>query len=137
MSHWRDDLLGLFGEIAWQARRSAGAIGRAIDRDPVQIVGYRGYGTAERALVLGRVLQDEGVRAPNAAQSRWRNLVASLRRIESDPLPFARVHARTGAAEAKHHEIVADDEGFLRHWLPAAAAFSPPGWHSVTLDLAD
>ena len=36
MSHWRDDLLGLFGEIAWQARRSAGAIGRAIDRDPIQ-----------------------------------------------------------------------------------------------------
>jgi len=70
MSHWRDDLLGLFGEIAWQARRSAGAIGRAIDRDPIQIVGYRGYGTAERALVLGRVLQDERVRAPNPAQSR-------------------------------------------------------------------
>ena len=31
---WRDDLLGLFGELAWQARRTAGAIGRAIDRDP-------------------------------------------------------------------------------------------------------
>src|SRR4051794_23103549 len=111
---WRDDLLGVFGELAWQARRTAGAIGRAIDRDPIQIVGYRGYGTADRALVLGRVLQDESVRAPQTAQSRWRNLVASLRRIESDPLPFARVRARLASAnEAARTEIVADDEGFL------------------------
>src|SRR4029453_8973609 len=108
---WRDDLLGVLGELAWQARRTAGAIGRAIDRDPAQIVGYRGYGTADRALVLGRVLQDEGVRAPQPAQSAWRNLMASLRRIESDPLAFARVRARLGSTiEDKDHEIVADDE---------------------------
>ena len=137
MSHWRDDLLGLFGEIAWQARRSAGAIGRAIDRDPIQIVGYRGYGTAERALVLGRVLQDEGVRAPSPAQSRWRNLVASLRRMESDPLPFARVRARVSHADARDHEILADDEGFLRYWLQSSTPFSPPGWHTVALALTD
>src|SRR5512138_3319601 len=116
MPNWRDDLLGIFGELAWQARRTAGAIGRAIDRDPVQIVGYRGYGTADRALVLGRVLQDEGIRAPQAAQSRWRNLLATLRRIESDPLPFARVRAKLpDARDAAHAEIVADDEGFIRH----------------------
>ena len=134
----RDDLLGLFGELAWQARRTAGALGRAIDRDPVQIVGYRGYGTADRALVLGRVLQDQGARAPQPAQSRWRNLVASLRRIESDPLPFARVRARLAAApDAHHEEIIADDEGFLRHWLAAHESLTPPGWHTVSLDLAD
>src|SRR5687767_13017622 len=97
MAQWRDDLLGLFGEIAWQARRTAGAIGRAIDRDPIQIIGYRGYGTADRVLVLGRVLQETGVGAPQPSQSRWRNLVASLRRIESDPLPFARVRAQFAA----------------------------------------
>jgi phosphatidate phosphatase APP1 len=138
MSRFRDDLLGLFGELAWQARRTAGTLGRAIDRDPIQIVGYRGYGTHDRALVLGRVLQDEGVRAPHASQSRWRNLIASLRRIESDPLPFARVRARmTVAADHRHEEIVADDEGFLRHWLARGDAPAAPGWHTVQLDLAD
>ena len=135
---WRDDLLGVFGELAWQARRTAGAIGRAIDRDSVQIVGYRGYGTSDRALVLGRVLQDEGIRAPHPEQSRWRNMIATLRRIESDPLPFARVRARLAAArEARHEEIIADDEGFLRHWLAARESLSPPGWHTIDLDLAD
>jgi len=135
---WQDDLLGVFGELAWQARRTAGAIGRAIDRDPVQIVGYRGYGTVDRGLVLARVLQDEGIRAPQAAQSRWRNLISTLRRIESDPLPFARVRARLSAArDGRHEEIIADDEGFLRHWLPASGSLSSPGWHTVDLDLAD
>lgn len=133
----RDDLLGLFGELAWQARRTAGALGRAIDRDPIQIIGYRSYGTRERALVLGRVLQDEGVRAPHAEQSRWRNLVASLRRIESDPLPFARVRARMATGPERHQEIVADDEGFLRHWLTRTDHPADPGWHTVHLDLAD
>jgi phosphatidate phosphatase APP1 len=136
MARWRDDLLGVFGELAWQARRTAGAIGRAIDRDPVQIVGYRGYGTAERVLVLGRVLQDEGVGAPMASQSRWRNLVASLRRIESDPLPFARVRARlAGHAAGRPTELVADDEGFLHHWLAMPAPSPAPGWHPISLEL--
>jgi phosphatidate phosphatase APP1 len=136
--HWRDDLLGVFGELAWQARRTVGALGRAIDRDPIQIVGYRGYGTADRALVLGRVLQDSSVHAPNAEQSTWRNLVSSIRRIESDPLPFARVRARIAAApHGRHDEIVADDEGFLRRWVAMDAALTPPGWHPVSLDLAD
>jgi phosphatidate phosphatase APP1 len=135
---WRDDVLGIFGVFAWQARRTAGELARAIDRDPIQIVGYRGYGTSGRALVLGRVLQDENVRAPDASQSRWRNLIASLRRIESDPLPFARVRARlAAAAQAAPTEIVADDEGFLRHWLHVPEPLGSPGWHSIDLHLAD
>lgn len=138
MAHWRDDLLGLFGELAWQARRTAGVVGRAIDRDPLQIIGYRGYGTPDRVLVLGRVLQDEGVRAPDPSQSRWRNLVASLRRMESDPLPFARVRARVSAlASARPDELIADGEGFLRRWLATAVPLETPGWHPVSLDLAD
>jgi len=138
MARWQDDLIGLFGELAWQARHTAGALGRAIDRDPVQIVGYRGYGTAERVLVLGRVLQEAGIRTPTATQSRWRNLVTSLRRIESDPLPFARVRARL-ASQMPHRveELVADDEGFLRHWVVAGAPLPAPAWHDVSLSLAD
>jgi phosphatidate phosphatase APP1 len=138
MSQWRDDLIGLFGELAWQARRTAGAVARAIDRDPAQIVGYRGYGTAERVLVLGRVLQDEGVRAPDAAQSSWRNLMASLKRMESDPLPFARVRAQFMVPNAgKPQELVADNEGFLRHWMAVPEPLREPGWHPVSLELAD
>jgi phosphatidate phosphatase APP1 len=52
-------------------------------------------------------------------------------------LPFARVRARAAHADARDHEILADDEGFLRHWLETSTPFSPPGWHGVTLALAD
>jgi phosphatidate phosphatase APP1 len=46
--------------------------------------------------------------------------------------------ARLAAAtEGRHAEIVADDEGFLRHWLSAGESLSAPGWHTVALDLAD
>ena len=31
MARWQDDLIGLFGELAWQARHTAGALGRAIE----------------------------------------------------------------------------------------------------------
>lgn len=137
MARWRDDLIGIFGELAWQARRSAKAVGRAIDPDPIQIVGYRGYGTPTRALVLGRVLQDEGIPAPQANHSSWRNLLSSLRRIESDPLPFARVRALAAHVGATPQDMLADDEGFLRHWLSVSYPVSPPGWHSVELSLAD
>lgn len=137
MAKWQDGLLGIFGELAWQARRAAGAIGRAIDRDPIQIVGYRGYGTASRALVLGRVLQDEGIGTPDPTHSRWRNLIASLRRIESDPMPFARVRAEMGEHVRGAAEIVADDEGFLRQWLTLDRPLDTPGWTTVSLELAD
>ena len=99
-AHWRDDLLGVFGELAWQARRTAGALGRAIDRDPIQIVGYRGYGTADRALVLGRVLQDEGVDAADAATrdgGTWSRRSGAWRatRCRSRACALARKHRRT------------------------------------------
>jgi phosphatidate phosphatase APP1 len=131
----RDDLRALVGELASQAWRAAGKIEQAIDRDPYHVVGYRGYGTAERVLVLGRVLQNEGIARADPAQSRWRNLLHALKRFESDPLPFARVRARIQRSELT---LVADDEGFVReHVTLASGASLGAGWHDVALDLTE
>jgi phosphatidate phosphatase APP1 len=129
---WKRQLLGIAAAAAGRARDAARAIERAIDRDPVQVVGYRGYASAERALVLGRVIQDEGIKPAEPGHSRWRNLIDALRRIESDPHPFAVVRARIGAAA---REIVADDEGFLREWIPLEQPLGEPGWADVSLEL--
>jgi phosphatidate phosphatase APP1 len=56
-----------------------------------------------------------------------------LKRLESDPLPFARVRARLGGTE---RELIADDEGFLRAWIEVGSA-TAPGWGSVQLELSD
>jgi phosphatidate phosphatase APP1 len=135
MADWRQDLFGVFGELAWQARRTAGAIGRVIRTDPWHVVGYRGYGTSDRALVLARVLQDEGMVDPDRDHSRLRNLVEMLKRVEADPYPFARVRARVPGLDAAR-ELVADDEGFVRAWIAAPGAFASAGWHPVGLELS-
>lgn len=113
---------------------AADLLASAFDRDPHHVVAYRGYGTSERALVLGRALQDEGQTPPDPAHTRWRNFREALRRIESDPLPQARLRATIGDTV---HELVADDEGYVERWLPVAQPFPTAGWHPVTLELID
>ena len=54
---------------------------------------YLGYGAAGKATLCGRVLQDEGFRPTLAGERRWRNLVAFVKRMESDEVPGARVRA--------------------------------------------
>ncbi len=56
-----------------------------------------------------------------------------LKRLESDPLPFARVRVRLPGGE---RELIADDEGFIRHWVELGTPLQP-GWGSIRLELAD
>jgi phosphatidate phosphatase APP1 len=132
-AEWRADLRDLASALGRRIRLAADRLERRVDRDPYCIVGYRGYGTAERSLVLGRVLEDEGHLPPDPAHSSLRNLLGALKRLESDPLPHARVHAALGAVR---HTLEADDEGYLRAWVPAAPV-QPAGWHRVELALAE
>ena len=133
MSDWLSSVSRLAGELAWQARRAAGAVGRAAG-DAYHVVGYRGYASASRVLVLARVLQDEGIASPKQEQSRWSNLLATLKRIESDPLPFARIRVTIGGVS---QDVVADEEGFVREWIPLAEPLTPAGWHDVGLELLE
>ena len=132
MAAWREELRDLAGALGRRVRHAADRIERRIDSDPYCIVGYRGYGAADRALVLGRVLEDEGHLPPDPSQSALRNLIDAIKRLESDPLPSARVRVTIGAAG---YETEADDEGFLRAWVPAARPL-PSGWHRADLALA-
>ena len=102
-----------------------------MDRDPYHIAGYRGYGRDGRVLVLARVLQDESLAAADPGHGKARNLVAMLKRLESDPLPFAKVWARLGGGD---RELVADDEGFVREWLETEPG-GTVGWGSIRLEL--
>jgi phosphatidate phosphatase APP1 len=106
---------------------------RLVDRDPYHVVGYRGYATNNRILLLGRVLENEALAQPDPSHSKLRNLLAMLKRLESDPLPHALVRARFAGTV---HELVADNEGFLRGWLDVDSAVEP-GWGSAQLELVD
>ncbi|HEX2450102.1 MAG TPA: phosphatase domain-containing protein [Gemmatimonadales bacterium] len=130
---WRGELFDLAGQLGRRLKYAADRLERRLDKDPYCIVGYRSYGTADRALVLGRVLEDEGRLPPDPSHSPLRNLIDAIKRIESDPLPLARVEARLAGSV---HAIEADGEGFVRSWLPSSAA-AAPGWIRAELSLAE
>jgi phosphatidate phosphatase APP1 len=133
MADWRKELRELALSLGSRLGRGTNALERLVDRDPYFIQGYRGYAGEGRVLVLGRVLEHEGLVAAEPGHSRLRNLIAMLKRLESDPLPFAKVRARLAS---RHFDLVADNEGFIRTWLdvgPVDAA----GWGSVELELVD
>jgi phosphatidate phosphatase APP1 len=128
MASWRD-LGAIASELAGDARR---AVDRALGKTGAyRAIGYRGYATGDRALLLGRVLEHTRIASAEASQSRWRNLLAMVQRIDADPLPFARVRARLGRSET---DIIADDEGFVRQWI-GAATLAPGEWHHVHLEV--
>jgi phosphatidate phosphatase APP1 len=129
---WRQELRELATSLGYRVRRGASALERLVDRDPYQVAPYRGYGRPGRILVLARVHEDEGLPAPDVRHGKARNLLAMLKRLESDPLPRARVRASLPGSD---RELVADDEGFVREWLDAHLAPTADGWSRVTLQL--
>jgi phosphatidate phosphatase APP1 len=131
MPDWQQELRGLVASLDSRLGRGVGALERLVDRDPYHVVGYRSYAGEGRLLILGRVLEHEGLATPEPSHSKLRNLLGMLKRLESDPLPFAKVRAQVAGYE---RELTADDEGFLREWLNVES-LQPAGWGSVELEV--
>lgn len=94
------------------------------------VLPYIGYGTRRRVRLCGRVLQDEGLAPARDADSRWRNLVAFYRRMESDEVPGARLRASLAGRSA---ECVTNREGYFSVTLERLAL--EPGWHTARVEL--
>lgn len=93
---------------------------------------YLGYGTRERLLVCGRVLEDEGFTPGMDADGRWRNLVRFWKRLESDEVPLARLRARFFGRES---EGITDREGYFRLFIAPRGRLGPGVWQEVELEL--
>ena len=100
-----------------------------------EIVPYRGYASGRRVLVQGRVQEAKHIPAATATDSVWRNLLSTFKRVDADPLPYAPVRVTIAGT---HHDVQADDEGFIRAWLELAEPLptSEP-WHPVEFRLLD
>jgi phosphatidate phosphatase APP1 len=134
MADWRRDLTRLAGDLAKNARRSVRAIDQVVGRDPFHIMAYAGYGTGERALILARVLRREALSAADHRAPLWQNLIHTFVRIDAKPLPRARVVVRHGGTE---RALTADDEGFIRGWIPTGGVRTVTGtpWQPFELEL--
>jgi phosphatidate phosphatase APP1 len=101
----------------------------------LRIEAYHGYGTPDRLFLKGRVLQDPGARPIDADAGTLRNLTNTVRRAMTDEVPFARVRARFGDAEA---EAQADREGYFGIVLPLERPPEGDGpWHEAELELLE
>jgi phosphatidate phosphatase APP1 len=136
MPDWRQEARAFATAAEHRLWRGVTRLERVFDRDAYAAAGYRGYGTRENVLVLGRVLQLDEIRPDVGATSRLRNLAAALTRIESDPLPHARVRVSLGGAPDDVREIVADDEGFFREWIGTREPLPEGDWVPVRLELS-
>jgi len=75
---------------------------------PLIIIPYIGYGTADKLLFGGRVLEGEGFTPATSADRTWRNLINMYKRFESDEVPGARIRARFQGIES---EVITNDDG--------------------------
>jgi phosphatidate phosphatase APP1 len=89
-----------------------GVVAKALGiEDPVRVLPYRGYGTAEKLLVKGRVLKDEGIKLKEQAPSTLDNIWNMYKRFATDEVENARLHIHFGTT---HTEVTSDTEGFFQ-----------------------
>jgi phosphatidate phosphatase APP1 len=102
---------------------------------PFRIVPYRGHGTTETLYVRGRVLEGKPIPPASEHDSAWRNLANTVRRLETDEVPAARVRALAGEATM---ETLADEEGYFEFALDAQTfTGGREVWRAVDLELLD
>ena len=101
--------------------------------DPLMIIPYLGYGSADKLLFAGRVLEDEGFTAASSADRSWRNLINMYKRFESDEVPGARIRARFQGREI---ETTTDDEGYFHFDMRPLRPLDSNHWQQVELELA-
>ena len=78
--------------------------------EPIHVQLYRGYGTARKVNVMGRVLEKEGPGAPEPDEPVWENVARIYKAFESDEIPGARLRVRFDGEE---RELRADREGYF------------------------
>lgn len=100
---------------------------------PQHISAYRGFGDADHVELMGRVLADPQLPGPGDNDSRWRNLLSTYKRFETDEVPDEPLVLRYGNARV---DIRSDEEGYFHAILPGQPGLHSL-WASATVSLAD
>ncbi len=106
----------LLSDVFTAGAAARDVLARRLPRSPLGVTLYDGFGWGDRALINGRALRDERLPPATAADARWRNLIAMLRRADADAIPHAVVRVHVGQAS---QDFAADEEGFLHGWMSA------------------
>jgi phosphatidate phosphatase APP1 len=101
--------------------------------DPLQVVPYRTYGTANHVYIKGRVLEDKKIASAGDKDTVLNNLVNMYKRFESDEVPGAVIRL---LLDGEVHETTTDKEGyFVLECKPATPIINEALWHPLPLQL--
>ena len=95
----------------------------------MHIAAYRGYATATKVVVSGRVLTNKSAAEPGDHHSLWRNLLDTYRRFATDEVPKLPVTIRCGDHE---QTVTTDSEGYYHAELPRGRQSDDQFWFDVT-----
>ena len=101
---------------------------------PFIIIPYLGYGTPDKLLFGGRVLEDEGFIPAASADRTWRNLINMYKRFESDEVAGARILARFQGIQS---EATTDEEGYFSFAIQPIRRLDANRWQEVELELLE
>ena len=116
----------LLDRVVWGLRRRFGRLG------PLQLVTYRGFGTAERAVVRGRLLEASVLERSLPDDSAFKSFRRMLRRFFAHEVPQARVHAALGASSVNG---TTDDEGYFDMPVDTPELGAAGDWHSAEVEV--
>lgn len=98
----------------------------------LRVVAYRGYGTARRVHLQGRVLDDPEVGIPPEGSGWITNVRHTIQRVETDEVPGAEVELSLGSQE---HRAVTDGDGFFRWQVDDPELSGNGAWHAARAEL--
>ena len=123
-------------------KRALGRVERAIDHGKAglksrlglfgvpEVQVFRGHGTQTRLRLTGRVVEETGIRDVGPDVGHLRTVLNTVRRMESDEMPGARLRVSVCGVEA---ETETDAEGFFALDLECRGAAA--GWHEARVEL--
>jgi phosphatidate phosphatase APP1 len=133
MKNWTGSVDALLGELDKHLRGAAKAVRSVFDDEPYEVLAYRGYGNRSEVAVQGRAVEQRRVRASQAGDSSFRNLLNTYRRVDSDPLPLARLLL---SCRGMSTPCSADEEGFFGGRIAVSARQTDDGeWQEYHAEL--
>jgi phosphatidate phosphatase APP1 len=120
-----------FASIRLKLKKKFGIDGRPV------IMPFRGYGNNSKILVMGYVIENNGISKPIENSSIWKNMMAMWKRYLSDAIPGVKLKINILGKEAI---AVTDQNGFFQVFIDIQDSFPlelKDKWHRAVITLID
>jgi phosphatidate phosphatase APP1 len=135
MTDWKSQLSSLIAHADMLSDATRSRLRKVAGyNEPLMIIPYLGYGSADKLMFSGRVLEDAGFTPSRGPNHPWHNLINMYKRFESDEVPGARVRARF---QGRDSEATADEEGYFSFSIQPTRRLDGNRWQDVQLELLE